>query len=176
MTVIISAKHAFDQDGVEERPSDLGPLEWTLASGSVELTAASSMPTGMQAELANLLQGQQGVADASDLASRAAITVRALLVGGAHGILRVSGSRTHMLLHLVCRGGTGIPVSPAAAQTETLGRLTDSFGSACRSPQRGHADHEAGSRGATRVTRLATHSFRLRRPVGLRPWVSDGGR
>ena len=82
-----------------ERPVLGSRVEWTLAAGELEVRLAAGLPRRVHEELTGLLDTRYGQTGA--LANRTAILVRALVLAGATGSLRMAGCAGQVLVELV---------------------------------------------------------------------------
>jgi len=82
------------------RPDQDGCVEWVLACSRRETTTGAGMPRAMVRELAALLERWHG-SESSGVARSAAATVAKLLAAGGGGRLRLSGTRSHLLVEVI---------------------------------------------------------------------------
>lgn len=88
------------------RPDQTGCVEWVLARSRREITTCAGMPPAMVGELAALLEPWHG-SDSPGLAQSAATAVAELITAGGPGSLRLSGTRSHLLVEV-----TGVGPQP----------------------------------------------------------------
>ena len=82
------------------RPAVRGRTEWTLAAGADEVRSAAGLPRRVHEELTGLLDARYGES-AGALANRTAVLVRALVLAGAEGSVRVAGTVDQVLVEVV---------------------------------------------------------------------------
>jgi hypothetical protein len=102
----------------QARPALSGPVLWTLAASSSDVTRAQGLPVRLHDEVRKLLEGWYGKDPSDNVAFAIRAAVHLLLLSGGPGSLRLVGTAQELLIELASQTERPPATAPSASQRQ----------------------------------------------------------